>query len=118
MVNQFKNNAPDAPQSKAGGKTHTVRCGAVKIHLTVNTQGNGAVSDLRAKCTPQEWQGWVNVLLGTANIALRSNVPLARIIDAWMYHRFDPSGGPGQGTSIPDAIAKKLFLEGYTERTK
>lgn len=105
----------NATQSITQGITHTICVSDVQIHLTINTRENGLVTGMHAKCTPQDWQGWVNVLLETANVAIRANVPLNTILNHWLYHRFEPAGIVGQGYSIPDAIAKRLISEKYTE---
>ena len=94
------------------GRTFTVRVADVTVHVTVNTNVQGRAVEVfgKADCG---WQGWLDTLMETVSLALQFGTPMGTILHHWRYQRFEPMGIVGQGVSIPDAIAKRLFDEGY-----
>lgn len=90
------------------GKTHKIKVGEVTVYLTVNYNDKGKIKEMFAKAD-EGWQGWVDVLMLTASLALRSGCNIDTILKHWRHHRFEPSAFGY--SSIPDAIAKKIQEE-------
>ena len=85
-------------------------CGSVTMYLTVNTGTDGKPLEIFAK-SDEGWQGWLDALCVTASLALQYGCPLETLLAKWRGMRFSPDGIAGQGTSLPDTIAKKLLPE-------
>jgi len=90
------------------GQTHKIKVGDITIHLTVNRDESGKPKELFAKAS-EGFQGWVDVLMLTASLALRYGCPMQTILNHWRHHRFEPAAFGC--SSIPDAIAKKIQEE-------
>jgi len=87
----------------------------VRIYLTVNRDASGRPVELFCKAS-DGWQGWLDTLMETVSVALQYGAPLEVILGHWRHHRFAPCGVPGQGSSIPDAIARRLFEDGDNKK--
>ena len=91
------------------GQTHKIKVGEISIYLTVNRNEDGSPKELFCKSS-EGWQGWVDVLMLTASLALRHGCPMQTILSHWRHHRFEPN--TFGCSSIPDAIAKRIQEEG------
>lgn len=97
------------PTDRAGITTK-IEVGPVTLYVTVNVDPAG--NPLEMFCKADEgWQAWVDVLCETASLALQHGCPFGTIMRHWRGNRFYPLGVPGQGTSIPDAIARRFWHE-------
>ena len=105
------------PGTSRSGTTHDIELGKVKIHLTANRGDDGNIIELFGKASGG-FQGFVNVLCSTASLALQHGCSIDVICKLWRHTRFEPSGIAGQGTSIPDAIAKCIDEELKKEKEK
>ena len=96
------------------GKTHKIVMGAVEIYLTVNLDDTGRVRELFSKCT-EGHQGQVDALCETASLYLQcEDGNLAVLVAHWLYRKYLPDGAIGQGSSLPDAMARVLKKEYLT----
>ena len=86
------------------GTTTKIQCGPVTLYVTVNEDREIFVK------ADEGWQGWADVLAETASLALQYGCPMDVLMRHWRGHRFDPQG-IGQGSSIPDAIARGMGHE-------
>ena len=90
------------------GLTRKIELGAVTLYVTVNTDEAGAAREMFIKATDGH-QGAADVLAETASLYLQAGGTLEELCRHWRGHRYEPQGGPRQGTSIPDAIARRLL---------
>lgn len=88
------------------GHTHKVKCGGVTLYVTINADATGEPREMFIKAD-EGWQGWGDVLAETASLYLQRGGTIAELFQHWRGHRFDPQG-IGQGTSMPDAIARQV----------
>ena len=88
------------------GTTTKIVCGAVSIYVTVNADSAGNAREMFIRAD-NGWQGWCDVLAETASLYLQRGGDLAELYRHWRGHRFAPDGIAGQGTSLPDAIARE-----------
>jgi ribonucleoside-diphosphate reductase alpha chain len=96
------------------GVTHKITLGAVELYVTVNTDAEGRAREMFGKAT-EGWQGWLDVLCETASLYLQRGGTLEELARHWRGQRFPPDGIAGQGSSIPDAIARMLEERKETE---
>jgi hypothetical protein len=89
------------------GQTHKIRLGATTLYVTVNRDDAGHAREMLVKADNGH-QGQADVLAETASLYLQRGGELEELLRHWRGHRYDPQGGPGQGASIPDAIARRL----------
>ena len=89
------------------GKTTKIPVGGVTLYVTINADATGRAREMFVKAD-EGWQGWANVLAETASLYLQNGGTVAELARHWRGSRFDPAGGPGQGSSIPDAIARVM----------
>jgi hypothetical protein len=89
------------------GTVTKLRCADVTLYVTLNRDAEGVPRELFIKAD-QGWQGWCDVLAETASMYLQlDGSSLEVLCRHWRHHRFEPRG-IGQGSSIPDVIAKML----------
>ncbi len=100
------------PDTRAGS-THKIVCGKVTLYVTVNHYPDGTAGEMFCKAD-EGWQGWADALAVTASLALQHGCPLDSILSKWRGMRFAPDGVPGQGSSLPDAIAREFVKEAST----
>lgn len=93
------------PPMTRHGKTHKITLNSVTLYLTVN-EVDGKPIELFCKAD-EGLQGWVDTLCITASLALQWGCPIEDIIRHWRGQRFPPHS-LGQGTSVPDALARML----------
>jgi len=92
------------------GQTHTIELGAHKYDIVINYDDAGYAREMFI-FTHGEHQGQADVLAETASLYLQRGGELEELLRHWRGHRYDPQGGPGQGASIPDAIARRLATQ-------
>ena len=90
------------------GATHKIKCGAVTMYVTLNVDKDGAPVEMFIK-SDEGWQGWCDTLAVTASLAMQHGCPLETILRHWRGQRFAPDGIAGQGSSLPDSIARRLM---------
>jgi len=93
------------PPTNRTGETHKIKCGNITIYVTINKDAKGRIVELFGK-SDEGYQGWVNMLMLTASLALQHGCPLETIVRHWRHQRFEPSAFGC--SSLPDAIAAKL----------
>jgi hypothetical protein len=91
------------------GQTYKIVVGEVTVYVTLNRDDNGKPKELFAKAD-EGYQGWIDVLMLTASLALRNGCDFATILNHWRHQRFEPAAFGC--SSIPDAIAKRIQEEG------
>jgi len=97
-------------ETNRGGITRKIRVGKVELYVTLNVDSSGTPREMFVKST-EGWQGWGDTLALTASLAMQHGCPLETIMWKWRGMKFEPHGIVGQGTSIPDAIARVLLEE-------
>jgi ribonucleoside-diphosphate reductase alpha chain len=90
------------------GVTHKITLGGITLYVTVNCDDIGKPLEMFVKAD-NGWQGWADALAVTASMAMQHSCPLETILAKWRGMRFEPDGIAGQGSSIPDAIARKVL---------
>ena len=98
------------PETTRHGLTRKMTLAKVEVYATLNRDKDGRPIELFAKAT-EGWQGWVDVLCETASLAMQYGCPLSVLARHWRGHRFPPDGIAGEGSSVPDAIARWLEEE-------
>lgn len=93
------------------GQTHKIECGPVTMYVTINVDEDGFPREMFVKAD-EGWQGWCDVLAETASLYLQRGGTLPELCRHWRGHRFEPSGIAGQGSSLVDAIARRLEVAG------
>jgi hypothetical protein len=89
------------------GTTSKLTVADVILYVTVNTNPEGKPCEMFIKSN-KGWQGWCDILAETASLYLQSGGDLDELCRHWRGHRFDPQQ-IGVGTSLPDAIARRLM---------
>ena len=110
------------PPSTRLGITHKIEVGAANVYVTL-TRMDGPDSlpcDVLATINNESTdapidaghQGWAHLCCRLSNDLLSLGMPLHVLASRFRGYQFDPSGGPGVGTSIPDAIGRWLETQG------
>ena len=97
------------PPTTRKSLTHKLKLCDVALYVTIGFNEDGEPIEIFGKAS-DGWQSWLDVLCETASLALQHGCPIETITKHWRGHRFAPDGIVGQGTSIPDSIAR--WLEG------
>ena len=95
------------PPVTRNGTTRKIRLGRVTLYVTLNRLPDGTPCEMFGKADEGN-QGQLDALCLTASLAMQHGVPLALILRHWRGMRYPPDGIAGQGSSIPDAIARAL----------
>ena len=102
------------PNPRPIGKTFKVPCGVVTMYVTLNRDAAGIPRELMIKAD-EGYQGSLDVLAETASLAMQWGCPLDDILRHWRGHQYEPRG-IGHGSSMPDAIARRLAGEVDVEK--
>lgn len=98
------------PPTTREGKTHKITIGPLKAYITVNRNEQGEIIEVFGKCNEGE-QGHVDMACKLASLAIQGRGDVPTLIRHMEFDRTEPNGGPGQPTSIYDAIASVLKEE-------
>lgn len=98
------------PPVTRDGNTHKIRVGPTKCHITVNRGDNGEIIEVFAKAD-NGVQGHIDMACRLISLGLQGRADIPTVIRHMQFDRTEPCGGPGQPTSIYDAIAKVLSKE-------
>ena len=98
------------PPTTRTGRTHKIRIGACRAYLTVNRDAAGEILEVFAKADNGE-QGHIDMACRLASLAIQRRGDVKTLIRHMRGDRTEPCGGPGQPTSIYDAIARVLEIE-------
>lgn len=93
------------------GKVHKIKiqnqdCD-LSLFIVVNKDEEGNVREVFSYERTGH-QGELDGLAGLSSIGLRYGVPLKVIVRFLMWRRYEPVGGPGQPSSISDALGRVL----------
>jgi hypothetical protein len=91
------------------GRTHKVVVGEVTAYVTVNRDASGQVMELFAKADAM--QGHLDNACRLASLGLQGRATVQTLVHHLRGDRTGPAGGPGQPTSIYDALARVLQAE-------
>ena len=92
------------------GTTHKIRIGEIKSHITVNRDAEGTIIEVFAKADSGA-QGHMDMVCRLISLGLQGRADIPTVIRHMRYDRTEPCGGPGQASSIYDAIARMLDEE-------
>lgn len=95
------------PPTNRTGRTHKVKVGKVSMYVTVNRAANGQIIEAFGKAD-EGVQGHLDVACRLISLAIQGRGDMATIIRHLRFDRTPPNGGPGQPTSIYDALARVL----------
>ena len=98
------------PQVTRTGRTHKVVIGECTAYLIVNRDTHGRIMEVFAKSDNGQ-QGHLDMACRLISLTLQGRDDLDTIIKHMANDRTEPCGGPGQPTSIYDAIARVLRTE-------
>jgi len=94
------------PPNDRNGETHRLSVHPATVYITLNKLDDGSPIEMFGKAD-EGLQGWLDALCVTASLALQHGCPFDTILAKWRGMRFPPDQ-LGVGTSIPDAIARRL----------
>jgi len=95
------------------GRTHKVEVGKLTMYLTVNRDHKGQILELFGKADEGE-QGHVDMACRLSSLAIQGRGRVEDIIRHLRGDRTEPCGGPGQPSSMYDAISRVLEREAGT----
>jgi len=94
------------PPNDRHGQVFKIVVNPATVYITLNKLDDGSPIEIFGKCD-EGYQGWLDTLCVTASLALQHGCPFETIMQKWRFMRFPPEQ-LGVGTSIPDAIARRL----------
>lgn len=100
---------PTKPPMTRRGRTHKIMVGPVTAYLTVNRDRDGRIIEIFAKA--DQAQGHLDMACRLASLGLQGRADVATLIRHMRGDRTEPCGGPGQPSSIYDAMARILETE-------
>ena len=98
------------PPTTRTGRTHKISVGKTKCFITVNRGDDGQIIEVFAKADNGS-QGNIDMACRLISLGLQERADIETVIRHMQYDRTEPCGGPGQPTSIYDAIARVLNEE-------
>ena len=98
------------PPNDRTGNTHKIRVGPVKAFITVNRDEEGNIIEVFSKADVEN-KGHLDMACRIISLGIQGRADVPTLIRHMSFDRTHPTGGPGQPTSIYDAIAKVLKKE-------
>jgi len=92
------------------GQTHKIAVGPTTAYFTINRDERGNVIEVFAK-SDNGAQGHLDIACRLASLGLQGRCTVDAIIKHLRHDRCEPCGGPGQPSSVYDALARVMEVE-------
>lgn len=92
------------------GKTHKVSIGPVTAYFTVNRDDEGRIVEVFAK-SDNGSQGHLDMACRLASLGIQGRADVKTLVRHMKGDKTEPMGGPGQPSSIYDALSRVLERE-------
>jgi hypothetical protein len=101
---------PIKPPVTRRGRTHKIVVGETNAYFTINRDAAGNVIEIFAKANNGA-QGHLDIACRLASLGLQGRCTVDTIIKHLRHDKCPPQGGPGQPSSVYDALARVMEAE-------